>query len=207
MQLDETHFRESFKGISFEGKRLCQMDDPIRQSYHRGTSAALNGIIGEQICVMTGVNDFSDFFFDVCCKSRPSKDVVRNVLRDRLTQGAIVNTDLMTSYPAVLEEFEVAVHNRITPKTYAGLNKVNSLHSRVHVFLTVFNGVSTKWLCHHVAWMKWLDTFRKKDSSKKLPEIASRHIVSGNYSFRVRALPVMHIPFRNSAYNEVKLYG
>lgn len=207
MQMDETYFRESFKGISFEGKRLCQMEDPIRQSYHRGTSAALNGISHEQICVMTGVNDFSDFFFDVCCRSSPSKDVVRNVLQDRLTQGVVVNTDLITSYPVVLREFEVAIHNRIVPKTYAGLNKVNSLHSRVRSFLEVFRGVFTKWLCHYIAWMKWLDTFRRKDSSKGLPKIASRHIVSGNYSFRVRTLPVMHIPFRDSGYNEIKVYG
>ncbi|MBQ7978775.1 MAG: hypothetical protein IJ248_03370 [Candidatus Methanomethylophilaceae archaeon] len=206
MQLDEEYFRESFKGVSFRGKRLRQMEDPIRGSYRRGSAASMNGISPEQICTVTGIDDMNQFFFDVCCRSRPTSDILFDVLRERICDGAIVNTDRLNSYPKALNELNVAVHNRYVPASHEGLNKVNALHSRVRLFLRRFNGVSTKWLCHYLAWMKWLSTFVKGRSLDKSCEIISKHIIGGEYGFRTRTVPFMPIPFRDRELNELKTY-
>lgn len=206
MQLDETYLRESFKGISFDGKKLCQMEDPIRQSYHRGSAASMNGFSTEQICVMTGVNDFSQFFFDVCCRARPSTDIVYDVLRSRICEGAIVNTDSMNAFPGALKELQAAMHNCFEPRSHLGLNKVNSLHSEVKNFLYRFRGVSTKWLCHYIAWMKWLKSFVVPKGHEGALTIAIRQIVSGDYSFKSATIRKMHIPFRDRYLSEQKTY-
>ncbi len=183
------------------------MEDPIRMSYKRGSAASMNGISPEQICVVTGIDDMNQFFFDTCCRSRPTTQVLFDVLHDRICEGAIVNTDRLNSYPGVLDELNVAVHNRFVPASHQGLNKVNALHSRVRSFLQRFRGISTKWLCHYLAWMKWLGTFVKGRTLNKSCEVTSKHIVRGNYSFRCRTLPQMSIPFRDAELNEIKTYS
>lgn len=207
MQMDEEYFRESFKGVSFGGKRLCQMEDPIRMSYKRGSAAFMNGISPEQICVVTGVDDMDQFFFDACCRSRPSSTILFDILHDRICEGTIVNTDCLSSYPRALSELNVAVHNRFVPASHQGLNKVNALHSKVRRFLKRFNGVSTKWLCHYLAWMKWLSSFVKGKPLDRSCEIVSKHIVKGNYSFRIKKIPFMILPFRTEYLSELKTYS
>ncbi|MBR6347660.1 MAG: hypothetical protein IKR80_01765 [Spirochaetales bacterium] len=197
MQLDEQYFRESFKGISFRGLRLSQMEDPIRAAYHRGSKAAMNGLSPEQICVMTGVNDTREFFYDPCCRSRPTTAITIEVLRDRVCSGAIVNTDRLNSYARAMAELDVAAHNRFIPAFHGGLNDVNSLHSSIRLFLKRFKGVSTKWLCHYVFWMKWIRSFKRGRMAEGYKAIATRHLVQGNYRFRVRTLSSMPIPFRD----------
>ena len=72
----------------------------------------------------------------------------------------------------------------MSPASYEGLNRVNSLHSRAMSFLRRFKGVSTRWLCHYLAWMKWLSAFARGKRLDKSCEIASKHIVRGDYGFR-----------------------
>lgn len=59
-ELDKTYFPESFKGNHAKGSFTMP-----RPSRHRGKQVHKRGLSREQICVMTGVNNSSETFFEV----------------------------------------------------------------------------------------------------------------------------------------------
>jgi anthranilate synthase/aminodeoxychorismate synthase-like glutamine amidotransferase len=64
-EIDEIFFPESFKGISF--KNLGRIP---REPRREGRGTRTRGISNEQICVVTGINDNGDMFYDVACRGR-----------------------------------------------------------------------------------------------------------------------------------------
>lgn len=195
--LDETYFPESFKGVSF--KNLGGMPRAPRRDGSTGTK----GISDEQICVMTGVNDVGEMFFDVACRGVMTNDVARNVLADKVGEGAIVSTDRHKSYPRVLRELN-AVHNRYDSDDHEPLEAVNNLHSGIKNFINRrFKGVSTKWLSRYLGYFKWMWQFRR--SEKDLKEVAAKQIAKGSYEHRWRQINTMPLPFRDASIQMTKI--
>jgi hypothetical protein len=60
-QLDEIYFTESFKGVSLR-RYGDRMPRPPR---HRSSDGAKQGISDDKVCVLTGVNEIGDFYYDV----------------------------------------------------------------------------------------------------------------------------------------------
>ena len=98
-QLDETFFRESFKGNHSKGS--FAMPRPSRK---RGSSLRIRGISKEQICVLTGVNGSGDMFYDVACRGRLDAGTATDLLSGRIESGALVATDKLNAYPAAMRE-------------------------------------------------------------------------------------------------------
>lgn len=187
--LDETYFPESFKGISF--KNLGAMP----REPHKGDGTGTHGISNEQICVMTGINDAGDMFFDVACRGAMTTETAREVLADKVCEGSIINTDRHKAYPRVLRELNAA-HNRFDSEDHEKLEPVNNLHSAIKSFINRrFMGVSTKWLSDYLGYFKWLWQFRK--SGKDVKDIAAKQIAVGSYEHRWRQINTMPLPFRD----------
>ncbi len=101
-ELDETFFRESFKGN--HDRSAFRLPRPPR---HHGGKLHTRGVSNEQICVMTGINDFGDIFYEVAKRGPLSKDVAKNVLTDKIRSGAIISTDKAAGYRIVLPQLGV----------------------------------------------------------------------------------------------------
>lgn len=59
---------------------------------------------------MTGVNDCGEMFFEVACRGHMTIDVAENVLKDKIRENALINTDNHHSYGSILNNLG-AKHN------------------------------------------------------------------------------------------------
>jgi hypothetical protein len=56
---------------------------------------------------------------------------------------------------------------------------VNALHQRLKAWLGRFNGVSTRWLDHYLAWFRWTEMARHSDMGGE--EMLSGQAAQGRY--------------------------
>lgn len=161
-ELDETYFRESFKGN--HSKSLFAMP---RESRERGGQVHKRGLSREQICVMTGVNDSGDAFLDMAGRGSLSTSRALESLRGKVRAGAVVATDKSGAYPSALRELSAAAHLAYDSKNRAEgtINHVNALHSSLDRFMSAFRGVSTKHLSEYLAWFTWLRVYGTGDGA------------------------------------------
>ena len=196
--VDEMFLAESFKGVSFKN-----LGDFPREPRDNGI-ASKRGISDEQVCVLTGVNDNGDMFYDMVCRGPMTTEVARDSLEGLVLEGSIVNTDNLHAYRRVMDDLKVACHVANDSRDHESLEPVNSLHSAIKGFVNHrFRGVSTKWLPLYLAWYKWLREFGK--SGNKLESIASRQICAGDYEHTWRSINRMPLPFRDGDLRKVKV--
>lgn len=181
-ELDETYFPESFKGNHTKGSFMMP-----RASRHRGKQVHKRGLSREQICVMTGVNDSNETFFEVSGRGVLSRKRAMDVLRGRIMSGSVVATDKASAYVDVLAELEVAAHAAYDSKdrSEGAINRINTVHSLLNAFMEPFKGVSTKHLDAYLAWFKWCRTFMAADSGTAERTVA-RQLANGVCRSRIR---------------------
>lgn len=150
--LSATYLRESFKGNHKRGKFRLP-----RPAHHRGTPASKRGLSKEQICVMTGVADDGSAFLTMSGRGLLSKSRAVAALDGKLAPGVIAVTDKATAYPGAMETLGVTL-TRTEADDHA-INRVNTLHSLFHGFISGFRGVSTKRLDEYLAWFLWRRTY------------------------------------------------
>jgi transposase-like protein len=89
MEIDECYLRESFKG----NRKNAACGIP-RKAHHRP-----EGIDHyEQICVLTGINDAGDFFFEMTGRGAMSGEQAARFLEGKVASGTIVATDKAHAY-------------------------------------------------------------------------------------------------------------
>ena len=115
MQVDETYLRESFKGNRKNAE--CGIPRKARRR-HEGVDNY------EQICVLTGVNDAGDMFFEMAGRGNITDDRAAEFLSGKVASGAIVSTDGSRAYPNVLKALDVRRHD-VSPSGAHGINVVN----------------------------------------------------------------------------------
>ena len=153
MTVGKMFFSESFKGTS------------------RANTIAPE-TCGERICVLTGLNDNNEMFYDITCLGNPSKKKIAEVVSDDVSSG-IIKT----------ESDEVKC-------TLGKDARVSYLQNSIRSFIKHFHGVSTKWLHIYLAWYKWLTSFGKDRMA------VDSQLTSGNYDHTWRAIGRMAYPFR-----------
>lgn len=176
-----------------------------REPRNNGVSSK-RGISSEKICVMTGVNDCGEMFFDVACRGYMSINVAKkNVLNDKICENAIINTDNHHSYSSILNTLG-AKHNVHNAKNHdKELTPINKLHSQIKdVINCKFKGVSTKWLPYYLYYVKWIREFGKSD--RELNGIAVEQIKTGNYQHRWRDTNTIPLPFCDKDLKPIKTF-
>lgn len=181
-ELDETFFRESFKGNHTKSNNFTMP----RRARHHGGKLHTRGISNEQICVMTGINDYGDIFYEVAKRGPLSKEVAQRVLSDKVKSGAIISTDKAAGYRLALPKLGVAAHKAYDSKNRSKgtINRINNVHSLLESFMEPFRGVSTRRLGAYLAWFKWLRAFDRKDGS--IGDLALRQVAQGSYDTKWR---------------------
>lgn len=184
-QIDETYYPESFSGNHTRSKGFA-MPRPAKRRGVRAAgkkapgTQAKRGVSKEKICVLTGVSDAGDFFFEVACRRSLTKAAAESLLEGKVGAGAIVSTDRHRSYPATLAKLGVAVHDAYDSRAHK-INRINAVHSALAGFMGRFRGVSTRrlWLC--MAWYKWRWSFSTQTRTDMV-DLALAQAVEGSYS-------------------------
>ena len=92
-----------------------------------------------------------------------SSDLSR-ALEGHIEFGSILCTDSHQSYIKFVEDFGLE-HKRIEngkcrTDHFYNIQRLNSFHSRLKLWMARFKGVSTKYLVNYLYWMKWLEYFK-----------------------------------------------
>lgn len=191
IQADEIYMEESYKG----NQKKAGFTMP-RAPYRHGSKSHPAGMHYGRFCILTGVNDLGDMFYDIACRGPFTSDVARETLKRNVGKGAIMVTDNLGSYVRVLREMGLE-HEAHPAEDHGPLNKVNNLHMSMRRFMRIFNGVSTKYLDLYLGYFKWLDSYCRSSESTDHTRNAALQIKVGNYQHVRREIRGMRRPFCN----------
>lgn len=193
LEVDEIYLIESFKG----NMRKAGFKMP-REPYRHGGRSHPRGINGAKICIVTGINDMSDFFYEIACRAPFTRDAARETLSKSVTRGTVVATDNLGAYVRVLREMGRTTsgidHTPTSAKSPGPINRVNALHRRIRGFYRRFNGFSSKYYHLYLAWFKWLESFKGETRAETSERLESQMLV-GSYGHTRRALGDVVFPF------------
>ena len=159
VEMDETYLAESFKGNHVKSGFIMP-----RPSRKRGGEVKKRGISSEQVCVLTGLDRQGNIYAELVCKGRMKSSDLSRALEGHIEVSSILCTDSHQSYIQFVEEFGLE-HKRIESgkrrtDDFYNIQRLNSFHSRLKLWLSRFKGVSTKYLVNYLYWMKWLEYFK-----------------------------------------------
>ena len=189
VQLDETYFRESFKGNHTKSTVFVMP----RKAHKRTKALRKRGLSKEQICVATGVDDAGRSFLTVCGRGVISKDCAMSALKVHIGRGTDVLTDGAPAYVKPLAELGA----NLTQASADGhaINRVNTLHARLEDFMFGFHGVSTKYLQAYLDWFQWLVAFTDGCGDTGDDRLLARQLGNGLYRIRRRDYQRMTPPY------------
>ena len=192
-EIDEYFMRESFKGNHTRSETF----DLPRKAKRRPKDGVKAGASKGQVCILTGINDRGTSFLELAARAALNAEAAKDILSDKVAEGAIVSTDWAAPYKTVMKELGVAVHNRYvsTNRSQGVINAVNALHARLTDFLAPFRGLSTRRLRWYFAWFEWVEAFRSLRTRSDRVVLATGHVVNGYYVTRLRDLWTTPYPF------------
>ena len=185
MQVDETYLRESFSG----NRKNAECGIP------RAARKRNEGVDNrEQICVLTGVNDAGDMFFEIAGRGNIDSERAEAFLGGKVESGAIVSTDGSRAYPRAMKPLDARRHEASPSEAHA-INVVNNLHSRLWDFLDHFRSVATRRLWNYLAWFKWIWCFKVGRTAEEVADMVVRHVAGGSYRTTWRQCKNTPYPF------------
>lgn len=184
-QVDGTYVNESLSGLG----RMP------RASHKTGHDVRARGISNMKVCVLCGTNSLGDAFLSLCDRGRPTDAAVTGSLSGVVCGGTRVSTDDHKAYSRVLPALRVTEHLVFPSDGSAGegLGSVNALHKRLDDFLAPFNGVSTRWLPHYLAWLAFEERVRRDGAD--LADAMAGLVANGAYRLTRRQLYGAPRPF------------
>lgn len=197
-ELDETFFPESFKGNHSKG----DFEMPRKPRRHGGKGhpgkkewqKRPRGVGREQICVLTGVNDEGDVFYELAGRSCLTGARASELLKGKIEDGAIISTDRNRAYGGALRELNVAAHNAFDSADHK-INRINNVHSRLDTFMRPFHGVATRRLENYLAWFKWRLSFEGGRERSEMPALVVKQAAQGTYDTTWREYRDTPYPF------------
>lgn len=165
VEMDETFFPLSYKG---NHKRSgFKMPRPARK---RGKQVQLRGISREQVCVASALDRNGNIILESVCTGRIGYKDLERLYTGRIDENSIICTDSHKSYLRFAKDLHLD-HKRIMRGHFKNgiyhINHINSLHSRLKLWMAKFKGVSTKYLPNYLSWYKWIESFSKEKDAIK----------------------------------------
>ncbi|HUX23106.1 MAG TPA: IS1595 family transposase [Burkholderiales bacterium] len=150
-EVDETFFRESFKG------RKRGMP---RKAHKRGTPAGRRGVSKEQIPVLTAISRGSRSSHLTVLPGVPTTKAVVAALGPVVTADTVLCSDSAKIYKPAGKALGVTLRQIPTGMHKLGpynIQTVNALHGRMKGWFFNFKGVATKNLAVYLAWFRFFD--------------------------------------------------
>ncbi len=173
VEVDETFFRESFKG---------QRSGMPRPPKVRGTPASKPGLSAEQIPVLVARDRVTGATLSVRIESRSAKHIGAKLI-PVLDKDTLLCTDGAKAYKAIGKKTGIVVksvvgHKKANPYH---VNTVNSYHSRLKNWMEPFAGVATKNIPVYLGWHRMLDRDGLNATGKSMVERSLRvHSITGS---------------------------
>lgn len=186
VEMDECYVPECFKG----NRRNSECASIPRKPRKRTEPCDLR----ERICILTGINDAGDIFYEIVGRGEMSERRATEALSGRIGSGAIVATDGANAYVKALKAQDVRKHIA-TKAAEHGINRVNALHSRLMEFLDGFHGVATRRPANYLAWFKWIWSFKVGRSAEGMANLMVKQVASSPYKTTWRACKDTPYPF------------
>lgn len=199
VELDETFLPESFKGNHSKSSTFKM---PRKARKHAGKGYAgkkewqkrPRGTGDGCICILTGINDASDVFYEIACRGSLDSDTAREILHGKLSDGAVISTDSTKVYNRAIAELDRAVHKSFASSDH-GINRINNVHSNLKDFLRGFHGVATRRLANYLAWFKWRLSFDRDRTPQEAAELVVKQAAQGTYETKWREYRDTPYPF------------
>ena len=197
-ELDETFFRESFSG----NYTKSEFELPRKAFKHAGKGYAgkkdkhkrKRGLNKGQICVLMGINDTGDIFYELAGRGPLTKARAMECLQGKIKAGAIISTDKAGAYRDAKRELELACHNAFDATEHK-INRINNVHSLLEKFMKDFQGVSSRRLENYLAWFKWELSFKNGRNAMEMSELVVKQAVQGTYDTTWREYKNTPYPF------------
>lgn len=200
IELDETFFSISYKGNHKKTKNFVMPRAP----YKRGTDS--NAQTGSRACVMCALERNGQVYAEVLGKGQPTIAMISHAFDSRILNDSIVLSDKAVGVRHYFERFDNIQHitlaavanpaKKFGPPEIKGafhIQNVNNMHFRLRKFLSVYNGVSTKYLNHYVNLFVWLDNHKKIKDIDYKNELSSQ--INQNHTYisarNITQLPVI----------------
>ena len=168
VEVDETYFRESFKG----SRGWKRGNPPAPRPPRRRGKSSMRGLSWDQVPVVTAVDRHGTSMKQVV----GYRDDVGEALRDRIEEGSVLCTDGFSTYKNVARDAAVATHVVLRKgaeptvnqslKGHFSLARVNAMHTQLKTFVNrQAKGVSTRYL---QGYLKWIQAVRNPALSECL---------------------------------------
>ncbi|MFD0693332.1 IS1595 family transposase [Paenibacillus sp. GCM10027628] len=165
VEMDETYFLYSEKG---------RRNITERKPRKRRGKAKHRGISNDQICVLVARDRQKMTFSGVLGRGRIRTTKLDEAIGSHLSNSNVLCTDSWRAFSSYANQKGLA-HYRFKSdgkqrvKGVYHIQNVNSYHSRLKRWMDRFNGVSTKYLEHYLAWFRYLDSkeYENTTSNKK----------------------------------------
>lgn len=157
IQIDETYFRESYKGNHSNNKTFVW----TRSAYERGSNSKADkssirkrGLSSEQVCVPCAITSSRLTIAKVCKLGSASVKGLMSVFENHIAEGSTIISDCYKSYPAFARNIKASLC-QIDDKTpfdkEFNIQRVNYMHSAMkRQFNNLYKGVSTKYLNYYI---------------------------------------------------------
>ncbi|MCY3883969.1 MAG: IS1595 family transposase [Gammaproteobacteria bacterium] len=164
VEIDETYFRESFKG----SRGWKRGNPPVRREPRCRGEASGPGLSLEYLPVLTAIDRHGTQLKQVL----GYPDEIREDLQDRIEKGSVLCTDGLASYRSVARDAEAATHvvvpgqnpRNLPPdgimlnqslEGHFSLARVNAMHTGMKSFINrQARGVSSRYLQGYLTWIQ-----------------------------------------------------
>ena len=156
---DKTQVDEKHESINLKGTKTENMP---RYSKPRSTKGgSKRGVSKHQVCIASAIDETDQCFFEIVGTGPITTEQIRIAFSNKINSVDILITDCKSSYEKFASENGLRLE-QVKSGTYVNengfnLSEINSLHSGLDTFLSIFRGVSTKHLQGYLDWY----TFQK----------------------------------------------
>ena len=145
---------EIYRSINLKGTKKSKMPRISKPRQSNGTSK--QGITKHKVCIVTALDDRDNGFLEIAGTGPVTKDMIKNALVSKIGNIKTLITDCKSSYEKIVKDNNWNLiqikSNCYTDENGNSLANINSYHSGLKTFLSVFRGVSTKHLQHYLDW-------------------------------------------------------
>jgi len=173
---------ETFNPVSYKGNTKHFEDNPGESPRKRGGDVHTRGLSDEMVCVPCAVDTQGNSVSKVAKLGKCSKKALHKVFDGRIGGSSTLCSDGDRSYVGFAKECGLKLVQVVGGKgSNSGCNiqRINSYHSQLKKFLSVFNGVSTKYLNNYLIWnnaIRYCRVYVKNKVSLLLEATASASI-------------------------------
>lgn len=150
----EVEADEIYRAINLKGTKPVDMPRFSKTRSSKGTLT--RGISSHKVCIESAIDENDTMFFEIVGTGPITSDMVKASLGNKLGDVSKLITDCKTSYESLAKEKHLNLKQVksgcYTDNNGNSLANINSIHSGLTTFLSVFRGVSTKHLQGYLDW-------------------------------------------------------